>query len=111
NWKKGDPFDYPEDYDPAKLVEGSFGLFTGQAAEVRVFFDDKVARYVRRRQWHPTQAIEKVNGGIVLTLQVAGTVELMSWVLGFGERAEILAPDSLRAEMKRVVELAAKRYA
>jgi predicted DNA-binding transcriptional regulator YafY len=111
DWKKNDKFEYPADYQPEKLVEGSFGLFTGVRTQVRVFFDEKVARYVKRREWHPTQTIEKVNGGIILTLQVHGTVELMSWVLGFGEKAEILEPESLRAEVARVVEAAAKRYA
>lgn len=112
DWLKNDKFEYPADFQPEKLVEGSFGLFTAPVrTQVRVFFDDKVAKYVRRRQWHPTQAIEKVNGGIVLSLQVTGTLELMSWVLGFGEKAEILEPESLRAEVARVVETAAKRYA
>lgn len=111
DWKKNDKFEYPAEYQPEKLVEGSFGLWTGPRTQVRVFFDDKVAKYVKRRQWHPTQSIEKVNGGIVLTLQVHGTVELMSWVLGFGEKAEVLEPESLRAEMGRVVKAASDRYA
>jgi predicted DNA-binding transcriptional regulator YafY len=110
DWKKGEKFEYPADYQPEKLVEGSFGLFTGPRVKVRVYFDDKVARYVKRRQWHPTQEIEKVANGIVLTLHVHGTVELMSWVLGFGEKAEILEPESLRSEVARVVEAAARRY-
>lgn len=110
DWKKGEKFEYPADFQPAKLVEGSFGLFTGTPTLVRVFFDDKVAKYVKRREWHPSQKIEKVNGGIILALEVHGTLELMSWVLGFGEKAEILEPESLRAEAARVVEAAAKRY-
>jgi proteasome accessory factor B len=110
DWKKGEKFEYPADYQPAKLVEGAFGLFTGPPAQVRIFFDEKVARYVKRRQWHPTQVIDKVPGGIVLTLQVHGTVEVLSWVLGFGEKAEILEPESMRAEAARIVETASKRY-
>ncbi len=110
DWKKGEKFDYPAEFQPAELVEGSFGLFTGPATLVRVFFDDKVAKYVKRREWHPSQKIEKVNGGIILSLEVSGTLELMSWVLGFGEKAEILEPQALREEVSRVVEAAAKRY-
>lgn len=111
NWMKGQRFEYPADYSPEQLVEGSFGLFTGPRTPVRIFFDEKVARYVRRRQWHPTQEIKAVPGGIVMNLNVHGTVELMSWVLGFGERAEILEPESLRVEVARVLEAAGKRYA
>lgn len=111
NWLKGQRYEYPADYSPAALVEGAFGLFTGPRTRVRIFFDDKVARYVKRRSWHPTQEIEKVPGGIIVTLNVHGTVELMSWVLGFGERAEILEPESLRVEVAKVLESAARRYA
>ena len=39
---------------------------------------------MRRRQWHPSQTIKSVPGGIELVLEVRGTVELKSWVLGFG---------------------------
>lgn len=110
-WQKGDAFTYPADYSPEKLVEGAFGLFTGPVTRVRIRFDDKVARFVQRRQWHPTQTIEKIPGGIVLSLEVRGTVELSSWVLGFGDMAEVLEPDSLREEIAAVLRSAAARYA
>ncbi len=29
-------------------------------------------------------------------MDVSGTVELASWMLGFGDQAEVLEPDSLR---------------
>ncbi|MCK6551315.1 transcriptional regulator [Myxococcota bacterium] len=109
-WLKGKGFEYPKDYDPESLVEGSFGLIKGPVQKVRIFFDDKVARFVKRRKWHPTQEIEKVPGGIVMSLEVKGTVELKSWVLGFGDRAEILAPEALRVELARELEAASSRY-
>jgi predicted DNA-binding transcriptional regulator YafY len=77
---------------------------------VRIFFDDKVARFVRRRTWHPTQKITKAEGGIVLTMQVAGTTELESWVLGFGEFAEVLEPAELRGKVAASLRKAAGRY-
>src|SRR5262249_27746021 len=55
DWLKGDRFDYPADYRPEQLTEGAFGLIRGEPTRVRILFDPKVARYVQRRQWHPTQ--------------------------------------------------------
>jgi proteasome accessory factor B len=110
DWLKGQGFEYPADFSPAQLVEGAFGLFIGPKTRVRILFDEKVARYVRRRQWHPSQVIEKAANGVVLTLEVRGTVELLSWVLGFGDKAEILEPESLRAEAMRVLTAANHRY-
>ena len=71
---------------------------------------ESVARYVQRRRWHATQEIKKVAGGIELTMEVAGTVELTSWVLGFGDKAEVLEPENLREQISAELGRAATRY-
>ena len=109
-WKRGDTFPYPTDFHPADLAEGAFGLIKGPPATVRVFFTDKVARYVTRRQWHPSQTVKKVPGGIELELAVKGTVELGSWVLSFGDQAEVRAPAELRAAVRAELQRAFSRY-
>ncbi len=109
-WKKGARFEYPADYTPAQLVEGSFGLFGGPKTRVRIFFSEEVSRFVRRRQWHPSQTIKSVPGGIELVLEVRGTVELKSWVLGFGDKAEVLEPETLRSEISEELGRALARY-
>jgi predicted DNA-binding transcriptional regulator YafY len=111
DWKKGDRFEMPDDYEPAKLVEGAFGLFGGPRQTVRIFFDAQVTRYVRRRQWHPTQRIEKVEGGIELVMEVHDAGELQSWILSFGDKAEVRAPDTLRRAIAEEARRAAARYA
>jgi proteasome accessory factor B len=111
-WLKGDRFDYPADFRPEQITEGAFGLIRGEPTRVRIRFDDKVARYVQRRQWHPTQRFQShPAGGVELTMDVQGTVELVSWVLGFGDKATVLEPPSLRAEVAGEVERAARNYA
>lgn len=109
-WLKGDKFEYPDEYQPAQLAEGAFGLILGPKTRVRIFFDDKVARFVRRRLWHPTQKIRRVEHGIEITMDVRGTTELASWVLGFGDQAVVLEPDSLRDHIGGELERAAARY-
>lgn len=110
DWLKGEKFEYPANYQPSQIAEGSFGLIKGPATRVRLFFDEKVARFVRRRHWHPTQKIQRVPGGIELTMEVSGTVELASWVLGFGEQVEVLEPESLREQIAGELARAAARY-
>ena len=97
DWLKGDRFEYPADYRPEQLTEGAFGLIRGEPTHVRILFDAKVARYVQRRQWHPTQQFHRVaGGGVEMTMDVRGTVEVVSWVLGFGDKAEVVEPPTLR---------------
>lgn len=110
-WLKGEPFVYPADYRPSTLAAGSFGLFGGTPERIRIFFDSSVERFVRRRQWHPSQRIAKVAGGIELTMNVAPTVDVASWVLGFGDKAVLLEPTSLRQAIVAQLQRSAKRYA
>src|SRR5262252_1773534 len=111
DWLKGDHFDYPTDYRPEQLTEGTFGLIRGELTRVRILFDRKVARYVQRRQWHPSQRFRRMDGGIEMTLDVRGTTELVSWVLGFGDAAVVLDPSHLAADISRELRRGGDRYA
>jgi predicted DNA-binding transcriptional regulator YafY len=111
-WLRGEKFEVPAGYAPEQLTEGAFGLIRGkEAVKVRIRFDDKVARYVQRRMWHPTQRFRKVpGGGVEMTMEVRGTVEIVSWVLGFGGTAEVLAPPALREAVAAELAAATRRY-
>jgi proteasome accessory factor B len=110
DWLKGDRFDYPVDYRPEQLTEGAFGLIRGEPSRVRILFGPKVARYVQRRQWHPTQQFRRVDGGIEMTMDVRGTTEVVSWVLGFGNEAEVRESMALRETVGAEHAAAARRY-
>jgi predicted DNA-binding transcriptional regulator YafY len=111
-WLRGEKFEVPAGYAPEQLTEGAFGLIRGkEAVKVRIRFDDKVARYVQRRMWHPTQRFRKApGGGVEMTMEVRGTVEIVSWVLGFGGTAEVLAPPALREAVAAELAAATRRY-
>ncbi|HVZ71378.1 MAG TPA: WYL domain-containing protein [Polyangia bacterium] len=112
-WLRGQKFDVPADYRPEQITEGAFGLFRGSdpPVRVRIRFDAKVARYVQRRMWHPTQRFaRRADGGVELTMDVRGTVEIVSWVLGFGGTAEVLEPADLRKAVAAEARAAAKHY-
>ena len=50
--------------------------------------------------WHPSQVLERQkNGSIIMTLRVTDTVELYSWILGWGEKVKVLEPPELRQDI------------
>jgi proteasome accessory factor B len=113
DWLRGQRFDYPDDYHPSQIVEGAFGLIGGEPREVRIRFSPRVARYIQRSRWHPSQKIRKLRGeggAIELRMNVALTVELTSWILGFGGDAEVLAPTSLNAAIQREARAILEKY-
>ena len=108
---RGDNFEYPAGYHPARRYEDAFGIIGGPASDVRIWFSAKVAPFVKRRRWHPNQVIKPgADGGIELSMVVAGTTELLSWVLGFGAEAEVLAPVELRHSVRAAHVEAARLY-
>jgi predicted DNA-binding transcriptional regulator YafY len=109
--KKGDKFEYPADYHPAQLSQGAFGIIGGQLTHVRIRFDHDVARFVRRRRWHPTQQLKQVgHGDLELTMEVNGTTEVFNWVMEWADKAEVLEPERLRDEVATALARAAARY-
>jgi predicted DNA-binding transcriptional regulator YafY len=83
------------------FMESSFGVFRGENVRVMVKFAPKAAGYIREKTWHPTQRLTDLKDGAVLfEAEVAGTEEIKHWILQWGARAEVLAPDSLRREIR-----------
>jgi predicted DNA-binding transcriptional regulator YafY len=111
-WLRGDSFEYPADYRPEQVTEGAFGLIReSEVTRVRILFDPKVARYVERVMWHPTQRFKRTAKGLEMTMDVRGTTEVVSWVLGFGANAQVLAPEALRKEIAEQLTSAARAAA
>lgn len=112
-WLKGDRFEYPAEdaYHPQQLADGAWGIITGPETRIRIRFSKKVARYIRRRQWHSTQKITELpGGGCEIEATVAGTTEIVPWVLEWGAEAEVLEPQSLRDEIAQELKGALAKY-
>ncbi len=78
---------------------------------VVVRFRADQAPYVREREWHPTQKIRELRDGRVeLTFRAGGMFEIMRWVLGWGDAAEILRPLALRREIARTIASTVASY-
>ncbi len=108
----GEPFRVADDFDFEAYIGSSFGVIAEPATTVRIRFDKRWADYVAERTWHPSQEIAKRPGGrIELTMEVGGTADLRTWILSFGDGAEVLEPASLRREVAAELAKAAARYA
>ena len=92
-------------------MSGPFGIIRGPREDVRLWFHASVAHYVKRRLWHATQAFRDIDGGIEMTLAPEGTSEMVSWVLSFGGKAEVLEPKKLREQVAEEAREAVARYA
>ena len=78
---------------------------------MKVRFSPSTARYVEEGFWHETQKLTRQkDGGLLAEFQLSTTEEVKRWVLGFGENAVVLEPESLRREMAEELRQMADAY-
>jgi hypothetical protein len=94
-----DTFKYPDRdaYDPEKVFRDSFGIFLDRPVEdVVLLLNAGWATYAQSHTWHESQRISSHGDRVEVRLHVGLCPELESWILGFGEQAEVVEPRVLR---------------
>jgi len=78
---------------------------------VSVWFDPYEARWIRERQWHPTQTIdEHEDGSLTVHFRATGLSEVGRWVLSYGEHAVVQRPKKLRDHIASILAVALRNY-
>jgi len=111
-----DSYTIPPDFDANEFFDSSWGIVVeGEVKTVRLkIIDPEIIRIMEETIWHPSQVLEKQkDGSMIMTLRVTDTVDLYSWIMGWGEKIEVLEPKELREEVmqtaKRMVKIYQKR--
>jgi predicted DNA-binding transcriptional regulator YafY len=95
-------FMVPDGLNLDHFLKSSFGVFQGPSARVKIRFTKDIAGYITEKSWHPSQKVSvRPDGSVLFEAEVAGTEEIKHWVLRWGARAEVLAPESLRKEIQQ----------
>lgn len=83
----------------------------GPDFDVRVRFQPLVAANVAEVRWHKTQQITRNSDGSVdFCVTVSGLNEIAWWIMGYGNQAEVLAPDALRKIIAKHASEMVKMY-
>ena len=93
-------------------LASSYGIFSGMPkAWATIRFSPHAARWVADEHWHSQQQGTRLpDGRYELKLPYSNSRELLMDVLKYGPDAEIVAPVSLREEMKILLQLALGAY-
>ncbi|HEY6941651.1 YafY family protein [Dokdonella sp.] len=93
-------------------LASSYGIFSGAPkAWATIRFSAHAARWVADEHWHSQQQGERLpDGRYELRVPYSNSRELLMDVLKYGPDAEVVAPVSLREEMKILLQLALGAY-
>ncbi len=105
-------FSRPADFSPEKFFANALGVMGGEGNhKVVVRFAARVADRVREREWHESQEMrELAEGALELRLHLGSLTEVEQWVLGWGPAAEVLAPATLRENVRRTAAALSALY-
>ncbi|HYC69676.1 MAG TPA: WYL domain-containing transcriptional regulator [Opitutaceae bacterium] len=99
----------PADFSPEKHFGKAFGAFVGTGDhQVVIRFAADAAEQVQEKFWHESQDTRQLaDGRLEFRVRLGGLEEILRWVLGWGGKAEVVAP----AELRRLVEERARATA
>ncbi|MGQ9555738.1 MAG: helix-turn-helix transcriptional regulator [Anaerolineae bacterium] len=93
----------PADFSLSQAPGAAWGLMWGAAGpeeEVRLLFNAEAGRWVAEEEWHSSQVVQqREDGRYLLTLRIGITPEFVKWLLFYGARVQVLAPEHLRREV------------
>jgi proteasome accessory factor B len=94
-------FERPSEMDIDQLLEHAWGVWYGvKPTKVELLFVPEVAPRLMENVFHPTEYKELLSdGSLYWSVEVAGTLEVLSWIRGWGPEVKVLSPDSLRQEI------------
>jgi predicted DNA-binding transcriptional regulator YafY len=94
-------FDIPPNFDANNYLGHSLGIGVGEKVRtIKLKFAPELSRLMEETIWHPSQKLERqTDNSAIMTLQVFDTPELKSWILGWGDKVEVLGPQKLRREI------------
>ena len=105
-----DAYEIPPRFSIKRHFGNAWRMSRGKpTVDVVVRFNPEAARCVSEVIWHPTQRLVwNKDGSLRFSVTVDGIHEISSWLLGFGEQAEVLSPQSLRemiiSHVRRMME-------
>lgn len=107
----GEPFDYPDAWDPDAELTRWFGIeASGEIETVILEFSAHAAGLVRERIWHATQRFEPLPDGRLRLIMRTGGRELIPFALEWGEHCQVIAPPWLRRAVQTALTAALAQY-
>ena len=108
-----DRFEAPPEGTIEETFAAAWDIIADQPViDVELRFSPAVAGRVRETRWHPSERVEpRDDGSLTWRARVSGTLEIRSWILGWGADVTVVGPPELRDEIAGIVRQAGTNYA
>ncbi|OHB59125.1 MAG: hypothetical protein A2Y12_12915 [Planctomycetes bacterium GWF2_42_9] len=77
----------------------------GKLYDVKLRFQPDVIPNVANVQWHSSQqTFFEEDGSMIMEFRVDGLDEIKWWILSYGDKVQVIAPESLRQRIKEIAQ-------
>jgi predicted DNA-binding transcriptional regulator YafY len=98
-----EPFEIDPSFDARAFTGSGLGAWSGERQRVELWFSPPVAHVAHERRFHPSQHVEPTpDGGVTVTMYVAGLPHVAAWVASFGGQIIARAPARLVERIERL---------
>lgn len=110
-----EPYDIPEEIEPQNYFDNFYGIYCGARMpieEVELLASDWVSDYLVTQPLHHSQqfSIRRGKDQNHFILRLAITPDFCNELLTFGHHVEVIRPESLRQEIKKMLREALEMY-
>jgi proteasome accessory factor C len=102
-------FPPPEDFDPRVYATRTDWQLGDPVGVARIWISDRIDWLVQRHFGQAGKVVES-DDGVIFETEYANSRQLLSWVLGLGERARVLEPPELVEEAEERIRLIVERH-
>jgi proteasome accessory factor BC len=102
-------FNRPEDFDPRVYATRTDWQLGDPVGRAQIWLSDRIDWLALRHFGHAGE-VSEADGGKVFETDYAVSRQVVSWVLGLGDQARILAPPELVEEAAERLELVIERH-
>ncbi len=105
-------YQIPPDFNANEYLSTAWGITVGTpVVAVKLRITPELVLFMEETTWHPSQhLVKKADGSAIMTFKVNHTPELLSWILGWGNRLEVLEPKELRREVMQSLKATSEVY-
>ena len=96
-------------FNIAEYTKRFFGMYSGELVTATLRFDNSLINTVLDRFGVGT-LLRKRGDCFDVVEEISGSKVFLSWMMQFGDKAEIVAPESLRAEMRELLNTVGRKY-
>ncbi|WP_283606556.1 helix-turn-helix transcriptional regulator [Faecalispora anaeroviscerum] len=96
-------------FNVAEHTKQVFGMYSGELVSATLRFDQSLVNAVLDR-FGPEVPFRECGDSFEICVEVSNSPVFLSWIFQFGEKAEIVAPESLIASMQALLSEQAKKY-